>query len=153
VAGSVVCLALVLVVSWRAQIPNRNDESYLESLSVTDVVSSLLSTAPESAFAVVRQSLDPNNWGGAFWVAPLLMAVGWRGLAKPPAIASLGWIGVHCGLAFSAYALAPDVSLVAVTWNRFVVQMLVPLMVVVATCGEAVLLRAGWHLEHGDRQG
>jgi hypothetical protein len=152
-ASIIVGLAVLLVVSWRTQIPNRNDESYLESLSVANVASGLLTTVPDVVFAVIRQSLDPTNWGAVFWIAPLLVMVGWKGLTNRTAIASLAWIGVHSGLAFSAYALAPDLGIVAVTWSRFIVQMLVPFMVVIARSGQATLLDSGWHLASGDHQG
>lgn len=143
IAAGIALAASVLVLSWRLQIPNRYDEGYLEGFSSGAVVAGLVGRAPEIFCAVAWESLDPRQWGGVFWVSPILVAVGWRGLRRGATAASIVLLGGHGAVACSAYALAPDLGIIGVTWSRFVVQMIVPLAVVLTATAREVVIAAG----------
>jgi hypothetical protein len=124
--------AIALVVGWRSEIPNRNDEAYFESFSPRVALGGIAERSPEIARLVAAETFDPDNWGALFWLAPALLAVGWRSLRGPDVGFAALLIAFELTLATAAYAVVGDLAIVPVTWNRFVVQMLAPLVVVVA---------------------
>jgi len=131
-AALVVGAAIALVVGWRSEIPNRNDEAYFESFSPRVALGGIAERSPEIARLVAAETFDPDNWGALFWLAPALLAVGWRSLRGPDVGFAALLIAFELTLATAAYAVVGDLAIVPVTWNRFVVQMLAPLVVVVA---------------------
>jgi len=130
---------LALVVVWRSEVPNRNDEAYFEELSPVAVASGLVARSATVARVAAAKSLDVESWGFLFWLLPLLVAVGWRGLRGPAIVLAAITIALALALALAAYAVVPDLSIVAVTWNRFVIQMLVPIALVVAAAARGAV--------------
>ena len=131
--------AAVLVAAWRLHVPNRNDEGYFEGFPLRALVSGFVARAPAAARTALVKCLDPREWGGLFWVAPLLVVAGRRWVRRPQVLVALAVLGCQCALAASAYALDPNRGIVAVTWSRLVVQMLVPLAVVLTAATRAAL--------------
>jgi hypothetical protein len=141
-AAVLVVGASILVAAWRLRIPNRNDEGYFEGFPLRALVSGFVARAPAAARTALLKSLDPSEWGGLFWVAPLLVVAGRRWMRRPEVLVALAVVGCQCALAASAYALVPNPGIVAVTWSRLMVQMLVPLAVVLTAATRAALAEA-----------
>jgi hypothetical protein len=128
-----VALALALLASWRAGIPNRYDERYGEIASAAALLSGLVRSAPAVLPVVVRTMLSGPHWTLLWWVAPAIFWAGRRGLrrrvALPLALAALA----PPAIAWGAYAVFPNPAfLAAVTWNRFLVQASIPGLVLLA---------------------
>jgi hypothetical protein len=141
-AAGVLALGVVLVLAWRVEIPNRNDEGYFEELASPRVVSQLVERAPEIARRVGGSLLDPERWGLAFWLLPPLLVAGSRGLRAGAARASLAALGLQAAVVLTAYGATPDLAVVGVTCDRFAVQALAPLALLAAAAGRAALVAA-----------
>lgn len=135
-------LALVLVVAWRSEIPNRNDEGYFETWSMTTLLSNLPARTALVAGEVADRSLDRERWGWLFWVAPALLLLGARGLRRRAARAAALLVAVELALALAAYSVVGDPGIVGVTWNRFLLQVSAPLGLLLASSSAAVLAAA-----------
>jgi hypothetical protein len=140
VLGGLACLALY---TWAARIPPRGDESYwllARRQSLAAALAGGLRAVPEA----LRQMAAPSKWSLLWWVAPLLVALG-AGGALRRRFAPLWLAGLlPLAIAGAACALQPDpVGLAAVTWNRFLLQALVPWTTVVALALRAALARPG----------
>jgi hypothetical protein len=140
-AAVVVGTGIALVSAWRLQIPNRNDEAYLEGFSLPAIVGGLAERLPEILEEGARRTFDLGSWGG-IWVLPLLWLVGWRGLRSRAARVAGIALAAQVAVVLAAYAVAPDLAIVAVTWDRFLVQMLAPLAMLTAASGRAALITA-----------
>lgn len=121
-AALLLVATIALVVAWRSQIPNRNDEAYFESASLATLLANLPDRIGTIAGVVVERSLDLERWGVLFWVLPALVLAGRRGLVRRPVRAALLVLGFQCALAVAAYSVVGDPGIVDVTWNRFVLQ-------------------------------
>ena len=144
-------LAIALVVAWRAQIPNRNDEAYFEELSLHALVTGFAERIGAISESIVSMSLDPARWGYLFWILPLLVVGGWRGLRVRAARVAAICLGAELVLACAGYSVVPDIAIVAVTWNRFLVQALVPLALLVAASARAAIGAAHLREARGHR--
>jgi asparagine N-glycosylation enzyme membrane subunit Stt3 len=85
------------------------------------------------------------NWG-IFWsAAPLVLIAGWRGLKRRPAFLLLLAAPVPLGVGwlYATISLKPD-FVVMTTWNRFLLQASVPLLVLFALALRDLLRRAKW---------
>jgi hypothetical protein len=125
-------LSVVIARSWAAGIPPRGDESYSILAQRFDLATAIAGTA-RSAREALKQMATPSNWSLFWWISPVLLGMGRRGWMRrrfwPLAIAA----ALPLALGAGAYALHPDPErLVAVTWNRFLVQSLVPTAVLLA---------------------
>lgn len=143
-AAVVVAVAVAGVVLWRAQIPNRNDEAYFESFSLPALVAGFADRMPSAFEVAVSESLSWQSWGWLFWLLPWLGMAGLSGFRRHGARFAIVWLAGHAAMIVAAYSVFGDRTLVAVTWNRFLVQMLAPLTIVAATAARATLLAARW---------
>jgi hypothetical protein len=136
-------LALALLVSWRSAIPNRYDESYGELLTLASLWPEIVTRLPLLLAKIRLQMANPNHWT-IFWaVAPVVLLAGRRGLkrraAAPLALAALAPLGIG----WLAYAVSPDpAELVRTTWSRFLLQALLPVLVLLAFALDDLLRRS-----------
>ncbi len=135
--------ALVFWLGWRREIPNRNDEAYLESLLEVPVLESL----PDRATGIVRAVLESVSrldlWG---LLAPLLIVAAvalsrdWRRTRLGRL--ALFMLALQMAMVAAAYGSAPDLGVVGSTFGRFLVQAAAPLAILLALSTRAALRRA-----------
>jgi hypothetical protein len=127
-----VILAVVLLFSWRAGIPERF-ESYERIISWSNLWPGIFTRIPWIAAHAGREMVRFSDWG-IFWPAALLvLAAGWRGLRRhatlPLALAAAAPLGV----AWISYTLSLTPEFILRTsWNRFLIQASVPLLLLLA---------------------
>jgi hypothetical protein len=136
VAAAPVVLARLLFVSWRSGIPNRHDEKYASFVDLGDFWPEVFTRIPLMAGVIVREMFLPEIWGFFWWVAPVILLLGWKGWrGRRRAVSVPLLLGFLAPLAvvWGAYTVhwAP-VSLAPVTWNRFLVQASLPLFLLLA---------------------
>jgi hypothetical protein len=122
---------LLLLRSWRAGIPNRHDESYLELLTPARLASGL-PRLPEVVPLLLERTFLSAEWLLFWWVAAAaLLAAGSGPFRKPGIFLLAGAAPLAVGLL--AYAVHWDpLYLAGVTWSRLLLQGLVPWGVVLA---------------------
>lgn len=138
-------LAVALLAGWRAGIPNRDTDDYLVYLGAAGfggLLHGVAARLPVIAREVWRWSANWQNWHGFWALAAVVLAAGWRGLRRR-----------HGGLMAVAAATPPALALVSYTigarfpglifetWNRFLEQAMVPVVVVFAFALDDVLRR------------
>jgi hypothetical protein len=133
-----VLAALALLFSWQASIPNRFDEGYghlVRQASPGAALSRLAAVAP----VVLRQTFAVESWG-LLWVAlPVIWFAGRRGWTARSALPLLLAAAVPLAAALVAYAVHPrPVGLAEVTWNRLLVQGLMPVLWLTALSWEGL---------------
>lgn len=136
VAGILLLAAFALLVSWRAEIPNREDEEYGILLATRDLWPEALIRAPFIVREILRETFRVDRWA-LFWIAaPVVVWVGRNGLVgRRKALASALAAGAAAPLliAAGAYSIHPEpASLIAVTWSRFLIQGSLPLFLFLA---------------------
>jgi hypothetical protein len=142
VAALGVALALGLFLSWRAGIPNRYDEGYEHLFSFRTSLAAAVFRAPLLLSKIGRQMLAFEHWG-LFWLAaPMVWLAGWRGLRRRGtaylALAALAPLAIG----WMAYAVNPDpAEAVRTTWNRFLLQASVPILVLFSFALDDLLRR------------
>ena len=141
-----VVLALALLASWRSAIPNRHDEGYAGFIDLGDFWPDVVTGIPLLAPTIAREMSSREVWTFFWWLVPAVLLTGWRGwrgrrravsiplllaAASPPAVA------------WGAYTVYTNpLYLVPVTWNRFLVQTSLPLLLLLALSLRS-LLRGG----------
>ncbi len=147
-ASMVVVAGLALLLRWQASIAPRGDEDYgilLQRADLAAAVGGLRAALPKMA----RSMVSPHDWSILWWIAPPLLALGHRGWARRGRAPWLVMAAAPLALAILAYAVHPaSTGLAAVTWNRFLVQALVPLAVLLALSARA----ATWPLQRWPRR-
>jgi hypothetical protein len=125
-------LAFVLLFSWRAGIPERF-ESYEKIVSWSFLWPGILTRAPRIAAAVRSQVGNFDGWGFFWWVAPLVLIAGWRGLRRRVTLPLLLAAGAPLSVAWISYtiSLTPE-FIVRTSWNRFLIQASVPCLLLLA---------------------
>jgi hypothetical protein len=123
--------ALLLLSSWRAGIPNRHDESYLDLLSL-DRLAAGVSRLPAILPLLLEKMFLSAEWLLFWWIAAAaLLAAAALVLGKLRAFALAAAAPLVVGLL--AYAVHWDpLYLAEVTWNRFLLQGFVPWSVLLA---------------------
>ena len=126
-------VALGLLYSWRSAIPNRYDELYLRGLRPVELLSQAAVRLKLLVPMMLAKMSSFENWSLLWWVMPILLAAGHRGLFRPPA----GRVALAClgplAIGWAAYAKHWDPEyLVDVTWDRMLLQSAVPLFVTLA---------------------
>src|SRR5436305_1828229 len=136
--------ALVLLLSWRAGVPE-SFESFEQATSWSLLWPGIVTRVPRLARDARAEMVSFLDWG-LFWsAAPLVLAAGWRGLRRRPAAPLLlaAAIPLGVGWIYATVSLRPD-FVVRSTWNRFLLQASVPLLVLFALALRDLLRRAGW---------
>jgi hypothetical protein len=141
-----VLLALALLASWRADIPNRQDERYDVLIGSEDIWPEAVTRTPGLAALALRQMLRFDHWT-VFWiVVPIVFWVGrrgWRGRRKALALALAAGALAPLVIAWGAYSIHPHPdTLLPVTWTRFLIQGSLPLFLLLALALREVLTRA-----------
>lgn len=146
-----VAAALALLASWRSGIENRFDEGYQASVPalVDGFRSSLALWGPEIPKEMVRN----DKWGFFWWVVPIVFAAGSRGLRRGPSGTVVLFLGGAAAVIFAAYSVGwaghADV-LARATWNRFLIQVSLPGLLLYALALRECLRSAselGFHRE------
>ena len=139
-----VAAALGLFLSWRAGIPNRFDEAYLERAAWRDLGPAAWVRLAEVAPTLVRQTFGMEHWGLLFWAVPAVLAAGWRALQRRGGVPVLLAALAPVALALAAYASnLHRVRLAEVSWNRFLLQAALPGLVAVALALRGLLSQRG----------
>ena len=125
-------LAMLLLWSWRAGIPERFQD-YQHDFPWSNFGPEILARIPFLYNQMRFEMVALLDWG-IFWsVAPLVLLAGWRGLRRRSAPALLLATLAPLALAWFAYSLSREPAFfVRTTWNRFLVQASVPFLVLLA---------------------
>jgi hypothetical protein len=143
-AALLAALGLVLLLSWRAAVPE-SFESFEQATSWSLLWPGIFTRIPRLAWDARAQMVSFTDWG-LFWsAAPLVLIAGWRGLKRRPAFPLLLAAAVPLGVGwlYATISLKPD-FVVMTTWNRFLLQSSVPLLVLFALALRDLLRRARW---------
>jgi hypothetical protein len=142
VAALLLALALALFASWRAGIPNRNDEMYGERLQLENFWPAVVTHLPHAVPPALDRMFDFRQWELFWWIAPVVLAAGWRGLARRAALPLLLAAAAPLALAWAAYTFHWQPAYLArVTWNRFLLQDAVPFFLLFSLALRDVLQR------------
>ncbi|MEO8055956.1 MAG: hypothetical protein ABI768_12435 [Acidobacteriota bacterium] len=132
-AAAVFAAAAALCVSWRAQVPNRNSETW-DEVTAGQIATGVAQRLPAVLHFVRIEMARPEVWSRFWWLAPALFLLGARALTRPFArgliVASAGALVVYAA-AYGGSGWTPE-HLVHPTWNRFLSQLAVPLYVLLA---------------------
>ena len=141
-----VLLALGLLAAWRSGIPNRHDERYAAFVDLGDFWPEIVTRIPLLAPVLAKQMAFWEVWTLFWWVAPVVLAAGWRGWrGRRRAVSRPLVLGVAApvAIAWGAYAVHWDpADLAPVTWNRFLVQGSLPLFLLLSLSLRDLLWRA-----------
>lgn len=143
-----VALALVLLRSWRAAIPNRQDEMYEHLVRTQEIWPDAFVRIPDLLLLILEQTYNFERWT-LFWIAvPVVFLAGrrgWGGRRRGLALALAAGALEPLAVAWGAYLFHPaPESLIEVTWTRFLVQSSLPLFLLLALALRDVLRRSGW---------
>jgi hypothetical protein len=142
-AAAPVLAAVALLASWRSAIPNRDDEDYFAVLRLSDLVKGAFTRLPVIVPGVLRWTFRGADWLGFWWLFLAVLLAGAYALRRPRVRRLLLAGLTPAAIAWAAYAVStrlPD--LIGETWNRFLVQGLVPLAFVFACAlGRVMRLR------------
>jgi hypothetical protein len=146
-AAAVFLAALAFFISWRSEIPNRQDENYEETVHLGTLWPEAVTRLPSFAGEILASTfLTWDHWTGFWWVYVFVLIAGrsvLRGrrgaLTRPLALAALTPLCVGWG----AYSVNEGPEwLIKVTWERFLVQGTVPLLLLFAIAVGELLRRA-----------
>jgi hypothetical protein len=150
-----VVVALTLLHSWRAGIAG-GFESFTRLTSWSLLWPGILTRLPRLAHDVGAEMLSYTNWGVFWWVAPFVVAAGWRGVRRRPARALLLLAAAPLAIGWLYATIAVDPHfIVTTTWDRFLLQASLPLLMVFAMALRDLARRAAWpwraaggHVDH-----
>lgn len=142
-----VVLALVLLTSWRASIPNRQDEMYGNLVRTQEIWPDAFVRIPTLVTLILEQTYSFEHWT-LFWiVVPVVFWAGrrgWGGRRRGLALALAAGALAPLAIAWGAYLFHPaPETLIEVTWTRFLVQGSLPLFLLLALALRDVLQRSG----------
>lgn len=125
-------LALILLFSWRAGIPDRF-ESYEKIVSWPLLWPGIFTRAPRIAAEVRSQMEGHEAWGYFWWAFPLVLIGGWRGLRRRVTLPLLLAAAAPLAVAWISYtiSLTPE-FIIRTSWNRFLIQASVPCLLLLA---------------------
>ena len=128
-AGGWVLAAFGLLASWRARIPLRYDEAYFETFSAPSFLHNLVSERTLAALPVIAQRMyDKELWGLFWWLVPVFLLAAAPAIRRPPALLLAVAVAVPLLMVWAAYTQIPSPdTYAAVTWNRILLQVCVPL--------------------------
>ncbi len=126
-------MALVLLASWRAGIPNRQDEDYPTLVQAGAFWPHLAAHAAAFVPVVLDKMNRFRQWAGFWWMVPAVLLAGRRALGHPLARRWLAAAAAPPAIALAAYSIHPEPArLAGVTWDRFLLQAAVPLAFLLA---------------------
>lgn len=132
-AAAPVVLALALFASWRAGIPNRQDENYPELMQAGHVWPGIVTNAAAFVPVMIDKMNRFRHWAGFWWLVPAALLAGRRALRHPRARRYLAAAAGSPAIAWAACSIHRQPAfLAAVTWERFLLQSVVPLLIVLA---------------------
>lgn len=145
-AAVLIALALGLVASWRADIPNRQDERYEILVREREIWPAVVTRIPMIATVSAAQMIKFEHWT-LFWpVVPVVLWAGrrgWRGRRRGLALALAAGAAAPLAVAWAAYSVHPGPeTLIPVTWTRFLVQGSFPLFLLLALALRDLLRRS-----------
>ncbi|HEX5717060.1 MAG TPA: glycosyltransferase family 39 protein, partial [Thermoanaerobaculia bacterium] len=125
--------AFALLTSWRAAIPNRDDEDYFAVLHLSDLLHGAVARLPVIVPEILRWTFRWSSWLG-FWLLFLVILIaGYRALRRPDARLLLLAGLVPAAVGWAAYAVSTRLEgLLGETWDRFLLQGMVPLAITFA---------------------
>jgi hypothetical protein len=143
-----VVLALVLLTSWRASIPNRQDEMYGNLVRTQEIWPDGITRIPTLVTLILEQTYNFEHWT-LFWiVVPVVFWAGrrgWGGRRRGLALALAAGALAPLAIAWGAYLFHPaPETLIEVTWTRFLVQASLPLFLLLALALRDALRRSAW---------
>jgi len=140
-ASILVLGSLGLLVSWRSPIPNRYDESYFETFSLSSFAHNLASERPFTTIPVIASRMfSAEAWGLFWWLTPVLFLVAAPSFRRPPTTLLAVATAVPLLAAWAAYAQVTTATYYAsVTWNRILLQACVPLFGLLALAVKRLL--------------
>ncbi len=134
-----------LLVSWRSAIPNREDEDYFAFVRLGDVVSGLFSRLALVGPNLLRRMASWRDWGIFWWMVPAVLIAGWRALGRRRGWLLLAAAAAPPAIGWAAYAVHWNpLALAAATWERFLLQGSIPLLLLLAGALAEVLGRANF---------
>jgi hypothetical protein len=126
-------LALALLVSWRAGIPNRDDDDYPSRLGTGGLWPGIVTHVALFGPVLLRQMFRFHHWAGFWCLPPVLFAAGRRCLRHPLVRRRLLLAAVPPAIGWAAYSVhASPVLIAAVSWERLLLQGSVPLLIALA---------------------
>lgn len=140
-ATGIVAAALGLLLSWRSGIPD-SFQSYREIVSWDAFWPGVVTRLPLLLPRIRYEMISLDDWG-IFWSAALVVLLaGWRGLrrrATPPLLlAAVAPLAV----AWIAYSISLNpTQIVRMTWNRFLLQASIPLLILFSFALDDLLRR------------
>ena len=140
-AAGTVAAAMILLFSWRSGIPNRF-QSYERIISWSHFWPWVVQRIPLLLPRIWHELMD---WD-LFWSAALLVGLaGWRGLRRRAVPALLLGAAAPLGIAWVAYSISLDpIIIVRTSWNRFLLQASIPLLVLFSLALDDLLRAARW---------
>ncbi|HEY3351573.1 MAG TPA: hypothetical protein VGM13_17485 [Thermoanaerobaculia bacterium] len=126
--------ATLLLVSWRSGIPARYDEGQVAAFGIAALAKGAAARLPQASRACIQAMADRREWGFTWLLVPLGLVLGARRLGRlatvPLAVALAGALAFYA----AAYALSvwPAGELARTTWDRFLIQMGLPLFALLA---------------------
>lgn len=132
-ASLALAAAVLLVVSWKSGIVNRNDEKYDEQLRNLPVAKETLKRLPLLPGPIWWEMIDAD-WAGFWGYTSVALLGGVAALRRRPARPLLLALAGAMGIYLIAYGITPwpVALLVQKTWNRFLVQLSLPFFVLLA---------------------
>ncbi len=145
-AASIFLAVLAFFLYWRTAIPNRQDENYEEFVQLESLAREAVVRIPFLMSKVLAKTfLTWDHWTGFWWVFAIVLIAGrsvLRGrraaLTRSLALVAATPLAVGWG-AYSAIA-GPE-WMIEVTWERFLVQGSVPLLLLFAVALDEILRR------------
>ncbi len=132
-AALILAAALTLRISWSAAIPERYDENYASLVSLHALWPAAVVRLPLLLASARSAMLAFRDWTIFWWIAPLVLLAGHRGLLRRVALPLSLAAAAPLAIAWAAYTLADDPApLVTMTWNRFLLQAGVPIFLLLA---------------------
>jgi TolA-binding protein len=136
-------LALALLASWRSAIPDRQDENYPDLVKEIHFWPDAVTHVAVFVPVMWRQMTRFHHWTGFWWMAPVVLLAGRHALRRPRNRRLLAAAAGPPAIAWAAYSVHSNPGFLAsVTWERFLLQGAVPLLILLA----CALAEVGRHL-------
>ena len=123
-----VLCAAALSISWRTGIVNRYDEGYEQMRGVSRIVKATIARAPLLPGPMWEEMRRPQDWGGFWLIIPFSLLFGLPGLLRGRARGLLLMVAGGVAVYVVAYGNTPwgEAELVHPTWSRFLLQLSMP---------------------------